>query len=562
MGAGASAEKYKAIDEVKGAAVGDITGKVQGCSAADKAMLRAAVEARLAGAEIMTNFQATSTNEATLHDLHVTVMTNKEGVYEARSMIEENRMLILKNYASAFVGNRQMANQNTDDLFKNRTAIFDALPVAGQVVSNFRNSKYNESAIDFLENRSLLNNRVAKVNLLMSEANADFIAINKQIMEGNEEIVQFNAAQITTNTNLLAGVKDEKATPEANAARIASNKEKIEKIKAKNVTYNEGMGEKHKLIIENRKHIEENAAKIKARRELIMANREIIKKNAGLVADKLRANCQGVEELMAKLKDLSDDEVKAMQAGLVEADAGEAVETNRKKISENEAKLHTLHLQVTGNKTDLYHIRAVIEENRAVILKNYAAAFMGNRQMANTNTDDIFKNRTAILDAIKVEGQVQENWRNSKYNEATADFLEHRSKMNNRVAKVNELLSKANAKLIDINDKIMASNEEIVTFNSAQIETNGKLLAGIQADKATPEANAERIAKNSERIKVIEDRVAKYDENCRQMLEKVAENANQILENAKDIEARREKIKANRDNLSANGEKVAAMLKA
>merc|ERR1719311_264118 len=127
-------------------------------------------------------------------------MTNKEGVYEARSMIEENRCNIFKNYSAAFVGNRQMANQNTDDIFKNRIAILDALKTDGPVQENFRNSKYNEATIEYLENRSLLNNRVAKVNEKMSAANADLIAINDMILASNEEIVTFNAAQIETNS--------------------------------------------------------------------------------------------------------------------------------------------------------------------------------------------------------------------------------------------------------------------------------------------------------------------------------------------------------------------------
>jgi len=180
--------------------------------------------------------------------------------------------------------------------------------------------------------------------------------------------------------------------------------------------------------------------------------------------------------------------------------------------------------------------------------------------MANQNTDDIFKNRCAILDAIKLDGLVQENWRHSKQNEASADFLEHRSKLNNRVAKVNEMLSKANEKLIGVNSAIMKSNGEIVDFNSKQIETNSKLLEGIVADKCTPEANAVRIQSNAERIQVIADRVAKYGEKTQEMKNKVMSNRQDIEANAKDIEDRRARIESNRSALVANGAKVAAML--
>merc|ERR1740133_242340 len=101
----------------------------------------------------------------------------------------------------------------------------------GQVQQNFRNAKSNESTIEYLNGNCLLNNRMAKGNEKMSEINADLIAINSMILASNDEIVTFTAAPIDTNKQLLEGIQADKATPEANAARIASNKEKIAKIK-------------------------------------------------------------------------------------------------------------------------------------------------------------------------------------------------------------------------------------------------------------------------------------------------------------------------------------------
>ena len=40
-----------------------------------------------------------------------------------RSLVLENASWIRKNYEAAFTGNRQLANQNTDDLFRNRTTL-------------------------------------------------------------------------------------------------------------------------------------------------------------------------------------------------------------------------------------------------------------------------------------------------------------------------------------------------------------------------------------------------------------------------------------------------------
>merc|ERR1712072_359853 len=105
--------------------------------------------------------------------------------------------------------------------------------------------------------------------------------------------------------------------------------------------------------------------------------------------------------------------------------AGEKLEAsveNKKKVKANEAKLHELSLTVFTNKSKLLAVRSIIEENRAMLLKNYTCAFGGNRLMANQNTDCIFKNRRKALSALKCEGQVQKNFRNSKFDEAKVDF--------------------------------------------------------------------------------------------------------------------------------------------
>jgi hypothetical protein len=573
MGSGCSAS----FDQISGKDAAAIAAGIDALSAADRGILRAAFLASgdaAEGSKALENLKNIAENEAKLHELHSAVMTNKQGIYEARSMIEENRANILKNYSACFVGNRMMANENTDSIFKNRMAILDSMKPDGPVQENFINSKYNEAAIEYLENRSKLNNRVTKRNEEMSAINKKLIDINTMIMSSNEEIVTFNAAQIDTNSKLLEGIKADTATPEANAARIEKNKEKIANIKGKNDKYNEAIGEKHKLIKENAAKITENAAAIKARRGDILKNRADIQANADRVAALLRGSALQVAELSTKINGLSDEEKKSVKDALKldSEDGGSApdviatIMANRKKISENEAALHKMHLDVTTNKAKLYVIRSIIEENRNLVLKNYVGAFVGNRQFANQNTDDIFKNRTAILDALKVEGTVQENFRNSKYNEANADFLEHRSVCNNRVAKVNELMSLVNQELIAVNNKIMEGNEEIVNINAGLIAGNKALLdaleKGMATEEVTAEKNAERVAQNAERIKAIADRTARYEENVGKMLVAALENRTAMQANEKVIDERRDSLMNNRANIYANGEKAADALKA
>ena len=151
---------------------------------------------------------------------------------------------------------------------------------------------------------------------------------------------------------------------------------------------------------------------------------------------------------------------------------------NKIKIQKNRRAIFEVEAAVTSNRAKAYASRSIVEENRAGILKNYTAAFMGNRQLANQNTDDVFRNRKAILATLEADNDVEANYRESLINEANLDFLEHRSNLNSAVLNVNEKMVLVNQLLIDINSTIMKANEGIVKFNDGQIAQNNKLLDG------------------------------------------------------------------------------------
>ena len=153
------------------------------------------------------------------------------------------------------------------------------------------------------------------------------------------------------------------------------------------------------------------------------------------------------------------------------------VETNRDNIQANRRKIFEATSSVMANKAKAYATRSVIEENRLLVLRNYSGAFMGNRQLANQNTEDMFRNREAIINNIEVDGAVEENFVESMLNETALDFLEHRAELNASVLAVNEKMVAANKMLIEINEMIMSSNESIKNFNAEQIETNNPTLS-------------------------------------------------------------------------------------
>ncbi len=231
-----------------------------------------------------------------------------------------------------------------------------------------------------------------------------------------------------------------------------------------------------------------------------------------------------------------------------------AVQKNRRSIFEVEAA-------VTANRAKAYAARSIVEENRAGILKNYTAAFMGNRQLANQNTDDVFRNRRAVISSIEASTPIEENYRESLLNEATLEFLEHRAGLNSAVLGVNEKMVAVNKLLIEINDSIMAANESIVKFNESQIQKNNKLLAGaLNPSKATPASNAERIKKNAARAKTVRSAALANSKKMDQMTKEMQKNRSKIEANAAKIMDRRASIQKNAANIAKNQAKVAKII--
>ena len=236
---------------------------------------------------------------------------------------------------------------------------------------------------------------------------------------------------------------------------------------------------------------------------------------------------------------------------------------NARKIKKNRRALFELQGQVMVNKARAYATRSNIEENRYLILKNYVAAFVGNRQLANQNTDDIFENRIAILENLDLtKGNTeQENFIDSQINKAKVDFLVHRASLNETVLKINEELVEVNQKLIEVNEKILAANELIKNFNSKEIEENKKLLDGnLKPQDATEEANTKTVESNTAQVKMLKEKTASNSETIMDLYDVVAIHRQHIAENSDEILSRREGIEENHEKIGENKDAVAEMI--
>lgn len=238
-------------------------------------------------------------------------------------------------------------------------------------------------------------------------------------------------------------------------------------------------------------------------------------------------------------------------------------ENSAKQIRKNRRALFELQGRVMVNKARAYATRSNIEENRYLILKNYVAAFVGNRQLANQNTDDIFENRIAILENTEIEkgNEIQENFVDAQINKVKVDFLVHRAALNETVLTINQELVEVNQKLIEVNERLLAANELIKNFNGKEIEENRRLLnEGVKSETGTQESITAIVDSNTEQVNMLQDKTQSNSQLIMDLYDIVAVHRQHIAENSDEILSRREGIEENHEKIVENREEVAEMI--
>jgi len=222
-------------------------------------------------------------NRAKIFELEGSVNHNKAKAYMLRSKVAENAALIAKNYNAAFLGNRQLANENTDALFRNRIALMQCLPATNEVEVNYREAKINQAKLAFLDHRSAVNAQVLSITQDMAALNTQAIAINRRIMEANEGIREKNSSLIAENTTLI-GHNHGTPTPEGNAAIVSANAAKIDEITSRVGTNGHAMDVLESATDANRASAIENSHQIAQRAVAIKANHDLIAANRARIA--------------------------------------------------------------------------------------------------------------------------------------------------------------------------------------------------------------------------------------------------------------------------------------
>ena len=192
-----------------------------------------------------------------------------------------------------------------------------------------------------------------------------------------------------------------------------------------------------------------------------------------------------------------------------------------------------------NQKSKNYLLRSKIDQSIAITTSNLSASFLGNRQMANHNTDDIKYCLNEIIEKNATEPNA------TKLN-VDLIFLKHRQKLNMRLMENSKILIAALEQLQVAHQKVMRTNEEIVKFNSSMLEATSEIISTnelpIQLRLNVSEIQAE--------IEKINRAYLSSNKTTQKLIEQIDDICIENQSLSEELDKKREKIIKNRERIS------------
>jgi hypothetical protein len=200
------------------------------------------------------------------------------------------------------------------------------------------------------------------------------------------------------------------------------------------------------------------------------------------------------------------------------------------------------------------------DENIVEALKLYSTASNSNRELIMRMTDDVYRNRMAILDALQPATPEQTIFKTSMTNRSRIENLDHRSKINRQLIEANDkmleayrLIKEATAIFSDINDAMVEHCDDAADINAQYFD--GELAHQMQ--QASDQTNGERVNENMELIAAIRERAQGNRERLQTRLDTANAESTTLASIDDRLESQRSEIMSLREKLNANQHRVA-----
>ena len=239
------------------------------------------------------------------------------------------------------------------------------------------------------------------------------------------------------------------------------------------------------------------------------------------------------------------------------------VDLNKKNIRKNKRHIFELECQASTAYAESMLLIADIEENRALLSRNFSAAFNGNRAIAVDNIEDLYRCRMLMVDALEAKTDTEQNFKSATENKLRIDLLENKFSLNEMLREVASQMSAVNELLISLNKLIADSNETLADQGAEMVSENaewidGEILKIIKS--ASSDSNLELVNDNAARLEELSEQATVAEHGAKMKLQQIATETKQILDTGDDIADRRARIQAEREKVVANQKRSSELM--
>ena len=239
------------------------------------------------------------------------------------------------------------------------------------------------------------------------------------------------------------------------------------------------------------------------------------------------------------------------------------VALNEENIRKNKRHIFELECQASTSYAESLLLIADIEENRALLSRNFSAAFNGNRAIAVDNIEDLYRCRMLMVDALTAKTDVQQNFKSAMGNSLRIDLLENKFYLNEQLQAVAEQMAAINEMLTSLNEMIADSNENLADQGAEMVSENASWIDG-EIDKmfkaASADSNADLVKSNADRLESLTGKADVAAKSAGLTVKQIESETKSIIDNGDDIAARRARIQAEREKVVANQKRSSALM--
>ncbi len=239
------------------------------------------------------------------------------------------------------------------------------------------------------------------------------------------------------------------------------------------------------------------------------------------------------------------------------------VSQNKQNIRKNKRHIFELECQASTSYAESMLLIADIEENRALLSRNFSAAFNGNRAIAVDNIEDLYRCRMLMVDSLEAKTDIEKNFKSAMGNKLQIDLLENKFSLNEKLREVAAQMSAVNELLILLNKLIVDSNEMLADQGVEMVSANAEWIDGEilnMLKSVNPDKNSELVSDNAARLETLSEQANVAEQGAKMTLQQIANETKKIQDTGDDIADRRARIQAEREKVVANQKRSSELM--